>query len=63
VYQFVTELLKVSWTVSTILITEDDPETVHEKAEGLGILGSISHPDDREKLEELLKEFKRLRMS
>ena len=61
-YQFVTELLKISWTISTILVTRDDPATVHEKAEGLGIVGHISHPVDREKLGQLLDDFKRLRI-
>lgn len=63
VYHFVTELLKISWTVSTILVTEDDAEAVHEKAEGLGIVGHISHAKDREKLEQLLSDFKKLKIS
>lgn len=62
-YRFVTELLKISWTISTILVTADDPETVHEKAEGLGVVGHISSPADREKLGQLLDDFKRLKIS
>lgn len=61
-YQFVTELLRISWTVSTILLTGEDAETVHEKAEGLGIVGHISHPADRKKLGQLLDDFKRLKI-
>ena len=63
VYHFVTELLKISWTVSSILVTEDDSEVVHEKAEGLGIIGHISHANDRAQLELLLTDFKRLKIS
>jgi DNA-binding response OmpR family regulator len=61
-YDFVTELLRISWTVSTILMTAEDAETVHEKAEGLGIVGHISHPGDRDKLLKLLDYFKRLKI-
>lgn len=61
-YQFLTELLKISWTISAILLTGEDAETVHEKAEGLGILGHISHPGERENLGQLLDDFERLKI-
>lgn len=38
---FLFDFLKISWTASTILITQDDEDEVHEKTEGLGILGSF----------------------
>ncbi len=54
-------LLKISWTTHTILISEDDEETVHEKTEGLGILGHISGPGDTVTLKELLTRFTAMR--
>ncbi len=51
---FVKELLGISWTVSTIVVSDKDEETVHEMTEGLGIIGSITDYNDREGLEKLL---------
>lgn len=53
--EFLRDLLKISWTTAGILITSDDEETVHEKTEGLGILGHISDYRDRDGLEKLLR--------
>jgi DNA-binding response OmpR family regulator len=44
--EFLSELLKISWTTATVLVTDLDEETVHEKAEGLGILGRITDFED-----------------
>lgn len=52
---FLSALLRISWTTSTILITEDDEDVVHEKTEGLGILGSVKGVEDSEGLAPLLK--------
>jgi len=38
---FILDLLKVSWTTSTIFVSERDDEAIHEATEGLGILGHI----------------------
>jgi DNA-binding response OmpR family regulator len=54
---FLAELVKVSWTTSTILITDEEEESVHNQTEGLGILGSIRMVDDVESLDRLLDRF------
>jgi hypothetical protein len=54
---FLAELLKVSWTTSTILIADEDEEVVHERTEGLGILGFIRTAEDTASLERLLETF------
>lgn len=60
---FIRELLGVSWTMSTLLITDEDEETVHEKTEGLGILGHIRSPGDTGALGKLLDTFITMRQS
>jgi DNA-binding NarL/FixJ family response regulator len=55
--RFLAELLRVSWTTASILIWDEDEETVHEKTEGLGILGSIRSVQDTEALEKLIDKF------
>lgn len=54
------ELLEISWTISTILVSDEDEEVLHEKTEGLGILGSIKSFDDSEALNNLLEAFFRV---
>jgi DNA-binding response OmpR family regulator len=54
---FLAELLKVSWTTSTILIADEEQEAILDQTEGLGILGSIKTFDDVESLERLLDRF------
>ena len=54
---FLAELLKISWTTSAILIADEDEEVVHERTEGLGILGSIRKAEDTANLEKLLETF------
>jgi len=53
--EFLRALVKISWTSPGILITSDDEEAVHEKTEGLGILGHISDYHDRDGLKKLLR--------
>jgi PleD family two-component response regulator len=55
--RFLAELLKISWTTSTILISDEEEETVHDLTEGLGILGSIRTVDDMESLNKLIDRF------
>ena len=52
--QFLAELLKVSWTTSTIMIADEEEDLLHQETEGLGILGSISALADVEGLERLI---------
>ena len=54
---FLAELLKVSWTTSTILISDEEEEALHDQTEGLGILGAIRTVDDVESLDRLLDRF------
>ena len=49
---FILDLLKVSWTTATILVSERDDEAIHEATEGLGILGYIKDYEDLERLRE-----------
>ncbi len=58
--RFITNLLKVSWDITTILISERDGESIHKAAEGLGILGHIKECKDLEGLERLLKKFEEI---
>ncbi len=55
--RFLDELLKVSWTTSTILIADEDEKALHQETEGLGILGSIRTVNDVEGLERLIAKF------
>ncbi len=60
---FIARILKVSWTISFILITDEDEETVHDKYEGLGILGRITSRYDTEGLERLLDDLAAMQTS
>lgn len=53
--QFLAQLLRISWTTASILITAEEEETVHERTEGLGILGRIRNYSDEEALAVLLQ--------
>jgi len=55
--RFLAELLKVSWTTSTILIADEEEEALHDRTEGLGILGAIRATDDVESLDRLIDRF------
>lgn len=51
------DLLKISWTTATILVSDRDDEAIHDATEGLGILGHINGYEDLATLEDLLKTF------
>jgi DNA-binding response OmpR family regulator len=55
--KFLSELLKISWTTASILICDEEAEVVHERTEGLGILGSIRSVRDFDGLGTLLTRF------
>jgi DNA-binding NarL/FixJ family response regulator len=55
--QFLAELLKISWTTGTILIADEDEESLHQQTEGLGILGAIRSVHDTKGLDILLNKF------
>jgi DNA-binding NarL/FixJ family response regulator len=57
---FLAELLKVSWTTSTILIADEEEEAIHDRTEGLGILGAIRTADDVKSLDRLLDKFREI---
>lgn len=57
----INDLLSISWTTATILISSEPEEEVHERTEGLGILGSITDYADREGLNRLLINLRSLR--
>jgi DNA-binding response OmpR family regulator len=61
--RFLAELLKVSWTTASVLMSDEDEEVVHEQTEGLGILGSVKSPDDTEGLRKILDVFFSMRES
>jgi DNA-binding response OmpR family regulator len=56
--QFLARLLRISWTTGSILITDDEEHIVHEKTEGLGILGRIRSYTDEEELAGLLRRYR-----
>jgi CheY-like chemotaxis protein len=55
--RFLSQLVSVAWTTSTILVADEEEELVHDKTEGLGILGSIRNVEDSKNLERLLDRF------
>lgn len=55
------DLLAISWTTATILITTDPEEEVHDRAEGLGILGTVTDYADRQGLQRLMTNFRKVR--
>ena len=57
---FIFDLLKVSWTTATIIVSKKVDEAIHEATEGLGILGHIKDYEDLESLERLMKKFEEL---
>lgn len=52
--QFINEVMKVSWTTNTILVSSDDAESIHERTEGLGILGGVGSFQDTDGMTRLL---------
>jgi DNA-binding NarL/FixJ family response regulator len=57
---FIFDLLKVSWTTATIIVSKRVDEAIHEATEGLGILGHIKDYEDLESLERLLKNLEEI---
>jgi DNA-binding NarL/FixJ family response regulator len=60
---FILDLVKVSWTTATIIVSKRADEAIHEAAEGLGILGHIRDYEDLESLEKLLDKFNKITMT
>jgi DNA-binding response OmpR family regulator len=60
--KLIADLLAISWTTATIIITSAPEEEVHDRAEGLGILGSVTDYADKEGLQRLLTTFWKLRV-
>ncbi|MFH0959317.1 MAG: iron-sulfur cluster assembly scaffold protein [Pseudomonadota bacterium] len=54
------EFLKINWMTSAIVVCDQDEAIIHDRAEGLGILGHIRTPDDLENLAKLITKFKQL---
>lgn len=54
---FLSELVRLSWGTAAILVSDEEDEVVHQKTEGLGILGHIRSVDDLDGLERLLDKF------
>ncbi|MFH1117465.1 MAG: response regulator [Pseudomonadota bacterium] len=54
---FLNHLVRISWATGTILIADADEDQVHDRAEGLGILGHMRSPTDGEMLDRLLDKF------
>lgn len=53
--RFLAEMVKVSWTTSSILISDNDEELVHEQTEGLGLMGQLRDSQDVQGLEKALE--------
>ncbi|MGC8658608.1 MAG: hypothetical protein ACP5U1_05990 [Desulfomonilaceae bacterium] len=58
--KLIEEFLKTNWMTSAILVCDQDESAVHDRAEGLGILGHIRNIKDLEGLNELLTKFKQI---
>lgn len=52
--RFLSEFLAIAWTTAAILICDEDDETVHQRTEGLGILGHMRNAKDVDRLDKLL---------
>jgi DNA-binding response OmpR family regulator len=55
--RFLSEFLAIAWTTAAILICDEDEEAVHQRTEGLGILGHMRTVKDVDKLDKLLDTF------
>ncbi len=55
--ELINALLRISWTISVVMIVDADEETVHDRTEGLGILGHMEHAADLERLKGHLDTF------
>jgi len=59
--RFLSELVRVCWSTSTILVTDEEEEIVHQRTEGLGIIGHIRNYEDTARLERLLDRLLEMR--
>lgn len=58
--KLIEEFLKTNWMTSTIIICDQDEATIHDRAEGLGILGHVRQLDDLQSFENLFRKFKQI---
>jgi hypothetical protein len=58
--KLVEEFLKINWMTSTIVICDEEETVIHDRAEGLGILGHVRKSDDLNALGQLLTKFKQI---
>ena len=58
--KLINDFLATNWMTSSILICDLDEDTVHERAEGLGILGYVRHFDEATSIKALLNKFREL---
>lgn len=58
--KLVEEFLKINWMTSTIVICDEEETIIHDRAEGLGILGHVRKSDDLNSLGQLLTKFKQI---
>ncbi len=54
------EFLKINWMTSTIVICDQDESIIHDRAEGLGILGHVRKAEDLKSFAQLITKFKQL---
>jgi|GEM_PF-1205238 hypothetical protein len=58
--KLVEDFLKINWMTSSIVICDQEESIIHDRAEGLGILGHIRTSDDLKSLAQLLTKFKNI---
>lgn len=58
--KLIKDFLAVNWVTSSIVICDVDEKNIHERAEGLGILGHIRTAGDVQSLARLLARFKQM---
>lgn len=58
--KLVEDFLKINWMTSSIVICDQQESVIHDRAEGLGILGHIRKSDDLKSLAQLLTKFKQI---
>lgn len=59
--RFLSELVRISWKTSTVLVVNEEEEVVHQRTEGLGILGHIRDCEDTASMEKLLDKMLEIR--
>jgi hypothetical protein len=61
--RLIRDFLAVNWMTASIVICDVDEDTIHERAEGLGILGHIRSVGDVQSFGQLLDTFKQMASS